>query len=79
MEEKIRQLMAEVFEMKVTDLPASFNQSDVENWDSLHHLNLIVELESVFNVSFEPEEINEMTSFEKVLKSTSKKLDDLKK
>lgn len=74
MEERIRQIMAEVFEVKVSDLPESFIQSDIENWDSLHHLNLIVELESAFDVSFEPEEINEMVSFEKVLQLTSQKV-----
>ena len=74
MEEKIREIMADIFEMKVGDLPVSFAQSDIENWSSLRHLSLIVELESAFHVSFEPEEINEMTSFEKVLQVTSQKV-----
>ena len=33
-------------------------------WDSLNHLNLIVELEDEFNVSFEPEDIAEMKSLD---------------
>ncbi len=74
MEDKIRVIMADIFEMKVSDLPASFTQSDIENWTSLRHLSLIVELESACSISFEPAEINEMVSFEKVLQVTSQKV-----
>jgi len=34
----------------------------VPAWDSLRHLNLIIELENEFNISFELEEIAEMKS-----------------
>jgi len=78
MEEKVKVIMADIFEMKVADLPASFVQSDIENWNSLRHLSLIVELESTFKISFEPEEINEMISFEKVLQVTSQKVREQK-
>ena len=36
------------------------------NWDSMRHLNLIVELESEFCVEFEPEEIAEMKDYERI-------------
>lgn len=38
------------------------SQKTCAEWDSLRHLNLIVELEMEFDVSFEPEEIAQMTS-----------------
>ncbi len=41
-------------------------QHNCDKWDSLHHLNLIVELEDAFDMEFEPEEIAEMKSFEAV-------------
>ena len=66
--------MAEIFEVDVNKLPESFNQQDVENWDSLRHLSLIVELESAFGISFEPEEISKMNSFQSVIKFTKEKL-----
>ncbi|HPH65816.1 MAG TPA: acyl carrier protein [Kofleriaceae bacterium] len=34
----------------------------ISNWDSLHHLHLIVALEAEFGVSFDPEEALELTS-----------------
>lgn len=66
--------MASVFEVPVESLPDSFEQSDIESWDSLHHLNLIVELESAFDISYEPEEIGDMNSFEKVVNYTKEKV-----
>lgn len=73
MEQKIREIMAEIFEVPAGQLTRSFTQQDIENWDSLRHLNLIVELESVFDVSYEPEEIGAMNTFDKVVAITKKK------
>ena len=67
MKEKIIAIMAEVFEIPISDFPTEITQETIENWDSLTHLNLIVELEEAFNKSFEPEEISKMTSIEKIM------------
>lgn len=72
MKEKIVNIMAEVFEIPVNDFPAEITQDTIENWDSLRHLNLIVELEDTFDKSFEPEEISEMTSIEKIIEMIEK-------
>lgn len=49
-------------------------QSNCDKWDSLHHLNLIVELEDEFDVEFEPEEIAEMKNYKMIEKFVSSKL-----
>ena len=49
------------------------DQHNCDKWDSLHHLNLIVELEDAFDMEFEPEEIAEMKSFEAVKKAIESK------
>jgi acyl carrier protein len=59
MKEKIKEIATEVFEVQVHD---DTNLNNCENWDSLRHLNFIIELETEFDVSFEPEEIASMTS-----------------
>jgi len=59
MKQKIKEIAAQVFETQVND---DTNQDNCENWDSLRHLNFIIELEMEFDVSFEPEEIAAMTS-----------------
>ena len=64
MDEKIIEIMKEVFQ--TPDITTESNQSNCEKWDSLHHLNLIVELEDALDLEFEPEEIAEMKSFDAV-------------
>ena len=65
MEEKVLEILKSVFELDSVDSTCS--QENCEKWDSMGQLNLVVELESEFDVTLEPEEIAEMTSFEKVI------------
>lgn len=49
-----------------------FNQDviyldDIEEWDSLSHINLIIELESEFNVDIDPDTITLLYSNSKVI------------
>lgn len=72
MDEKIIEIMKSVF--NTGDITTATTQSNCEKWDSLHHLNLIVELEDAFDMEFEPEEIAEMKSFGAVKKIIESKL-----
>lgn len=71
MEDKILEIMARVFQTRGLD--ATCSQATCEKWDSLNHLNLIVELEDEFDMEFEPEEIAEMKSFDTVKKMIKSK------
>lgn len=64
MDKKIIEIMKGVFNTDAID--TATDQHNCDKWDSLHHLNLIVELEDAFDMEFEPEEIAEMKSFEAV-------------
>ncbi|MBD5331394.1 MAG: acyl carrier protein [Bacteroides sp.] len=72
MDEKIITIMQEAF--NTSQITPQTDQNNCEKWDSLHHLNLIVELENAFDVEFEPEEIAEMRSFEAVSRILAAKL-----
>ena len=66
MEEKILEILKQVFELESVD--ESCAQVNCEKWDSLKHLELVVEIESAFNIELEPEEIAEMKSFKDIKK-----------
>lgn len=68
MRDKIKAIMAEVFKIEVDSIKDDATQLDIKEWDSLGHLKLILELESKFSLSFEPEEIEEMTSLKEIEK-----------
>ena len=69
MKNDIKKVMASVFLVDENEISDDISQSNFEKWESLQHLMLIVEIESKFDVSFEPEEILEMISLELIEKS----------
>ena len=65
MEEKVLEILKNLFELNTVDETCS--QATCEKWDSMGQLNLVVELESEFNVNLEPEEIGEMKSYDDII------------
>ncbi len=61
MDKQILEILKMVFELEEVDDNCS--QSNCEKWDSLKHLELVIEIESEFDVELEPEEIAQMKSF----------------
>ncbi len=72
MNERIVNVMKEVF--GVSAIAETASQENLDKWDSLNHLNLIVGLEDEFGVTFEPEEIAEMKDYKTVEVMVNKKL-----
>ena len=66
MEEKVLEILKDLFELDTVDETCS--QTTCEKWDSMGQLNLVVELESEFDVTLEPEEIGEMKCFEDIIR-----------
>jgi len=66
MEEKVLEILKTLFELDTVDETCS--QTTCEKWDSMGQLNLVVELESEFDVTLEPEEIGEMKSFNDIIR-----------
>jgi acyl carrier protein len=65
LKDKIIAVLQNVFELEQVDENTS--QQNIEKWDSLGHLNLIIALEEEFNISFEPEDIVKMTSVHMII------------
>ena len=66
LEERVLDVLKNTFELDTVDNNCS--QKSCEKWDSMGQLNLVVELETEFDVSLEPEEIGEMVAFEDVVR-----------
>lgn len=63
--EKYNNAFVEVFGAKVEDLNDNYGKDTVEEWDSVHQLSLIAQLEDAFDIMFDPEDIMDMTSYAK--------------
>lgn len=63
--EKYNQAYIEVFGVEESALGSNFNKDSVDGWDSVHQLNIIALLEESFDIMLDPEDIMELTSYEK--------------
>ena len=54
---KITPVFRDVFDNTEMELNEDLSAHDVENWDSLNHITLIVELESLTGLTFTTEEL----------------------
>jgi acyl carrier protein len=59
----IKQIMADVFEKSEEQISIDSTQDDIDSWDSIKHLNLIVALEEEFGIELPIEEIGNLISF----------------
>lgn len=55
--DEIRQLVADTFGLELASVTEETGPENVESWDSMSHLNLMLGLESQFGISIDPEEI----------------------
>jgi acyl carrier protein len=60
---KIKQVMSAVFEVTVESISDNASSDNIENWDSLRHLNLILALEEEFGVSIPDEEVGNLVNY----------------
>lgn len=72
MENRIIDIFKKTFQLtKVSD---SISQKNFSKWDSLTHINLIVEIENEFDIDLDPEEIVKMVDFRSVVQIVEQKL-----
>ena len=60
---KIKQVMSAVFEIPVESIVDYASSDNIENWDSLRHLNLILALEEEFGVSIPDDEVGNLVNY----------------
>jgi acyl carrier protein len=62
MEDRIYKVVSEVFGIPVEDINDNSSPDTIPTWESLAHINLILSLESEFNLSLSLEDGMEMLS-----------------
>jgi acyl carrier protein len=60
---KLKKVLADIFKIEVAEVNEETSVDTVDRWDSLNHLNLILALESEFNVSFSEEQSVEIMNY----------------
>jgi acyl carrier protein len=60
---RLKSVMAAVLEVPEEMINEDSSPDDIESWDSLKHMNLILALEDEFNVEFSEDETVELLSY----------------
>ena len=72
--ERVRGIAADVLQLPATQITPEASTENVESWDSVHHLNLVLALEQEFDLQFEPEEMDQMHSIAHIVNVLENKL-----
>lgn len=60
MEKKIISIIARILETEIDEIELDTAIGDLPEWDSLHHLNIIAELEREFGIKYAAEDLAEL-------------------
>jgi acyl carrier protein len=64
---KLFQIIAKIIEINVNSLESEMEINDIEGWDSMAHLQIIGEIEELFNVTIPIEEYFDMKTINDIL------------
>lgn len=73
-QEQLNQVFQMVFDDNSIQIRPEMTADDIEGWDSLSHVNLIVAVESAFSIEFGQREILSLKNIGDLLLSIEKKL-----
>jgi acyl carrier protein len=71
---RLKQVFAEIFELDPSTIDGTTSIENVERWDSLQHISMIVSVEQEFGVRFSEEEMSGLLSFDRLRLALASKL-----
>jgi acyl carrier protein len=74
MEDRIKAVVSAVLNISIDDINNDSAPDNIESWDSLNHMNLIVALEEEFEIIFEEEDIEDMLNFQLISLTVKEKI-----
>jgi len=70
---KVRDIVAAVFNKSVDEITIDSGAKDIQNWDSLNLINLMLSVESEFNVEIGIEQAGKLTSVKTIIEILEQK------
>ena len=64
--DKIRQIIADITQNDVASVTIKSNSQNLDGWDSVAQINIIVTIEQEFGVTFSAEEMHRLNTVEKI-------------
>jgi acyl carrier protein len=67
--QRIQEIVADVTQSSVSQITEESGHTNVDGWDSMAQINILVTVESEFGVSFSPEELHSLDSVRKIARA----------
>lgn len=74
LQERLNEILCEVFDDDDIKIEPEMTANDVDGWDSLSHINLIVTIETKFDIRFSQKELLTFKNVGDLLNSIKKKV-----
>ena len=72
--ENVQRIFRDVFDDESLIITDTTNSSDIEDWDSLEHIALVVSMEKEFDLKFDLKEVNELANVGEMVDLIASKL-----
>jgi acyl carrier protein len=73
LEAKVIDIVSKVLNVPVVSLTAQSGLGKLAQWDSLHHTTLVIELETVFDIGFDFDELDQIVTIDAIVRSLKAK------
>ena len=75
MKEKLQEIFRDIFDDEGLIISEEMSAADIEDWDSLAQINLIIAIEQEFKVKFNLEEISQLKNIGEMINLIENKLE----
>ena len=72
--ERLQEIFRDIFDDEERIIREDMSANDIEDWDSLAQINLIIAIEKEFKVKFNLEEVSSLKNIGEMLELLSKKI-----
>ena len=72
--ERLQEIFRDIFDDEKLIITEDMSANDIEDWDSLAQINLIIAIEKEFKVKFNLEEVSNLKNIGEMLELLSKKI-----
>lgn len=74
--ERLQEIFRDVFDEEDLEIREDMSAKDIDDWDSLAQINLIVAIEKEFGVKFNLDEVSQLKNIGEMLELISKKIEE---
>ena len=64
--------MANIFDVSEFEITPDSSPDEIDGWDSLHHMKLVLSLEKEYGITFRSDEVEKMLSYKSILETLKK-------